>query len=60
MTLHELLFICYQIYEKQRLEEAKEQLEFMKYHPLHVPIEIVSRVDDPGINRKKLKKHITG
>ncbi|KMT11263.1 hypothetical protein BVRB_5g110120 [Beta vulgaris subsp. vulgaris] len=47
-------------YEKQRLEEAKEQLEFMKYHPLHVPIEIVSRVDDPGINRKKLKKHITG
>ncbi|KNA15400.1 hypothetical protein SOVF_096470 isoform A [Spinacia oleracea] len=45
--------------EKRRLEEAKEQLNSKKYHPLqNVPV-TERRVGDPSIKRKKLKRHIS-
>ncbi|CAO2820499.1 unnamed protein product [Amaranthus hypochondriacus] len=46
--------------EKKRLEEAKEVLMSMKYHPLQEFVVIERKVGDPNAKRKKLKSHITG
>lgn len=45
--------------ERRRLEQAKEQLLSMKYHPLQDFPVVERTVDDSTIKRKRLKLHLT-
>ena len=51
--LNALVYVSLQRVENQKVDRAKEQLESVKYHPLHERCRKGSRSDEHGVRRKK-------